>query len=97
MPSGQTQRDLTPAAQRKQARHPERAPAGRHRHEHVRPAASVQPTGSECCLPSASRKNTRSSAQVWPDCHEHELPAPTRVERVGHPHDSLRSSGIGRS
>src|SRR6516162_900803 len=29
------------------------------------PAASVQPTGSECCLPPASRKNTRSSAQVW--------------------------------
>ena len=29
------------------------------------PAASVQPTGSECCLASSSRKNTRSSAQVW--------------------------------
>ena len=28
------------------------------RHEHIRPGASVQPTGRECCLPSWSRKNT---------------------------------------
>ncbi len=104
MPSGQTQRDLTDGLadlrqprQGQQVRHPERAPASCHRHEHIWPGR-IRPAHRKRVLPALGVEEEHPVlGPGLADRHEHELPPRPRVERVSYPHNSLRGSGIRRS
>ena len=99
MPSGQTQRDLTavPAraepvsqiGQRQQARHRERAAAGRDHHERIR-RGDIGPAcwqGEQ--LPVLVMQVDPVLAPVLAVRDELEVPAVQRVERMRHPDTSV--------
>jgi len=90
-------RALDEVPESEQILNPERAPAGSHRHEHIR-LGHIGPTHRQRVLPAITIEEEHSIIRPgMTDREEHELPPTPRMERVRHPHSPTPTDGIRRS